>query len=248
MWFAIDTLEYLRRGGRIGGAQAWLGSALKIKPILTVESEITPIERVRTSRRAFERMVELLRSRAQDGADAWMVQHIQAPEEAAELARAGHRDLRARTAGDLADRPGDRDPRRAPACSERVRSRASSCKGCAREQREPPSILRALRRPALERDPGHGGHRYDRFHRLVGVARGIRGSAGAVQGVRASGRRGRADPDDGAGSAVRIRGARPAVPGLSFQPLRRRRPRPPIAAIPPASTKPVTAAPISTGF
>jgi DegV family protein with EDD domain len=89
MWFAIDTLEYLRKGGRIGGAQAWLGSALKIKPILTVESEITPIERVRTSRRAFERMVELLRSRAQDGADAWMVQHIQAPEDAAELARRG---------------------------------------------------------------------------------------------------------------------------------------------------------------
>jgi DegV family protein with EDD domain len=86
MWFAIDTLEYLRRGGRIGGAQAWLGSALKIKPILTVESEITPIERVRTSRRAFERMVDLLRSRAEDGADAWMVQHIQAPDQAAELA------------------------------------------------------------------------------------------------------------------------------------------------------------------
>jgi DegV family protein with EDD domain len=89
MWFAIDSLEYLRRGGRIGGAQAWLGSALKIKPILTVESEITPIERVRTSRRAFERMVDLLRSRAQEGADAWMVQHIQAPQEAAELARRG---------------------------------------------------------------------------------------------------------------------------------------------------------------
>jgi DegV family protein with EDD domain len=89
MWFAIDTLEYLRRGGRIGGARAWLGSALKIKPILTVESEITPVERVRTSRRAFERMVDLLRSRAQDGADAWMVQHIQAPAEAAELARRG---------------------------------------------------------------------------------------------------------------------------------------------------------------
>ena len=82
MWFAIDTLEYLRRGGRIAGAQAWLGSALKIKPILTVESEITPIERVRTSRRAFERMVDLLRSRHEDGADAWMVQHIQAPDQA----------------------------------------------------------------------------------------------------------------------------------------------------------------------
>ncbi|MDQ6835605.1 MAG: DegV family protein [Actinomycetota bacterium] len=89
MWFAIETLEYLRRGGRIAGAQAWLGSALKIKPILTVEAEITPVERVRTSRRAFERMVDLLRSRHEDGADAWMVQHIQAPEQAAELAARG---------------------------------------------------------------------------------------------------------------------------------------------------------------
>ena len=89
MWFAIDTLEYLRRGGRIAGAQAWLGSALKIKPILTVESEITPIERVRTSRRAFERMVDLLRTLHDDGADAYMVQHIQAPDEARELASRG---------------------------------------------------------------------------------------------------------------------------------------------------------------
>ena len=89
MWFAIDTLEFLRRGGRIGGAQAWLGSTLKIKPILTVESEITPIERVRTSRRAFERMVDLLTERARDGADGWMVQHIQAPQEAEALAARG---------------------------------------------------------------------------------------------------------------------------------------------------------------
>lgn len=89
MWFSIDTLEYLRRGGRIAGARAWLGSALRVKPILTVESEITPVERVRTTRRAFERMVELLRERARHGADAWMVQHIQAPEAAAELAQRG---------------------------------------------------------------------------------------------------------------------------------------------------------------
>ena len=89
MWFAIDTLEYLRRGGRIAGAQAWLGSALKVKPILTVESEITPIERVRTSRRAFERMVELLQTLRDDGRDAWMVQHIQAPDEAEELVARG---------------------------------------------------------------------------------------------------------------------------------------------------------------
>lgn len=89
LWFAIDTLEYLRKGGRIAGAQAWLGSALKIKPILTVESEITPVERVRTSRRAFERIVELLGTCREAGADGWMVQHIQAPDQAAELASRG---------------------------------------------------------------------------------------------------------------------------------------------------------------
>ncbi len=86
MWFAIDTLEYLRRGGRIAAAQAWLGSALRIKPILTVEEEITPIERVRTSGRAFERLVEYLHTLHADGADAWVVQHIQDPETAEVLA------------------------------------------------------------------------------------------------------------------------------------------------------------------
>ena len=86
MWFAIDTLEYLRKGGRIGAAQAWLGSALQIKPILTLGEEITPVERVRTRRRAFERMVDYARQRRDDGADAWIVQHIQDPETAQRLA------------------------------------------------------------------------------------------------------------------------------------------------------------------
>jgi DegV family protein with EDD domain len=85
MWFAIDTLEYLRKGGRIGAAQAWLGSALQIKPILTLGEEITPVERVRTRRRAFERMVDYARQRRDDGADAWIVQHIQDPETAQRL-------------------------------------------------------------------------------------------------------------------------------------------------------------------
>jgi DegV family protein with EDD domain len=89
VWFAIDTMEFLRRGGRVGAARAWLSSTLKIKPILTVESEITPIERVRTSRRAFERMVDYLQSRHEDGADGWMVQHIQARDQADELAARG---------------------------------------------------------------------------------------------------------------------------------------------------------------
>ena len=86
MWFAIDTLEFLKRGGRIGAASAWIGSTLKIKPILSVENEITPVERVRTTRRAFERMVDYARQRHASGADAWVVQHIQAPDEAELLA------------------------------------------------------------------------------------------------------------------------------------------------------------------
>jgi DegV family protein with EDD domain len=82
MWFAIDTLEFLRRGGRIGAASAWIGSTLRVKPILTVENEMTPVERVRTSGRMFERMVEYARQRHESGADAWAVQHINAPEQA----------------------------------------------------------------------------------------------------------------------------------------------------------------------
>jgi DegV family protein with EDD domain len=85
MWFAVDTLEFLRRGGRIGAASAWIGSTLKVKPILTVENEMTPIERVRTSGRAFERMVDYSRQRRDSGADAWCVQHINAPDQAAAL-------------------------------------------------------------------------------------------------------------------------------------------------------------------
>ena len=89
LWFAVDTLEFLKRGGRIGGAQAWVGSTLRIKPILSFEAETVPVERVRTSKRAFERLVDYLRSRHDDGADAWAVQHIQAHEEAARLVDRG---------------------------------------------------------------------------------------------------------------------------------------------------------------
>jgi DegV family protein with EDD domain len=85
MWFAIDTLEYLRRGGRIGAARAWLGSALQIKPILTLEEEITPVERVRTRRRVFERLVKYAEELKADGRDAWVVQHIHDPENAQRL-------------------------------------------------------------------------------------------------------------------------------------------------------------------
>ncbi len=92
VWFAVDTLEFLRRGGRIGGAAAWVGGALKIKPILSMDDEagtLVPIERVRTSGRAFERLVDHMRDRHAAGADAWVVQHIQAPGDAERLVARG---------------------------------------------------------------------------------------------------------------------------------------------------------------
>ncbi len=89
IWFCLDTLEYLRRGGRIGKAQAWLGGTLKIKPILSLEYEIMPVERVRTAGRAFERMVDYARELRSSGSDGWVVQHIQAPEQADRLVERG---------------------------------------------------------------------------------------------------------------------------------------------------------------
>jgi DegV family protein with EDD domain len=85
IWFCLDTLEYLKRGGRVGKAQAWIGGTLKIKPILSMEYEIVPVERVRTAGRAFERMVAYAQELHDDGADGWVVQHIQAPEQSQRL-------------------------------------------------------------------------------------------------------------------------------------------------------------------
>jgi DegV family protein with EDD domain len=82
IWFAVDTLDYLRRGGRIGAARAWIGTTLKIKPILTLEEEITPIERVRTRARSLERLRGYARQRHDSGRDGWVVQYIQDKETA----------------------------------------------------------------------------------------------------------------------------------------------------------------------
>jgi hypothetical protein len=67
------------RGGRIGAAQALVGSALQIKPILTFGTEISPVGRVRTRKRAFERMVAYLERAARPRRDDWCVQHAQSP-------------------------------------------------------------------------------------------------------------------------------------------------------------------------
>jgi DegV family protein with EDD domain len=89
IWFCLDTLEYLRRGGRIGAAQAMVGTALKIKPILTFATEIAPVGRVRTHTRAVERMIAYLQELHERGASDWIVQHAQAHGDAEQLVSEG---------------------------------------------------------------------------------------------------------------------------------------------------------------
>ena len=65
VFFFVDTLEYLQKGGRIGKAQAFVGSLLHVKPILTLQDgEVHPLERQRNRERALRRLVELTRERA----------------------------------------------------------------------------------------------------------------------------------------------------------------------------------------
>ena len=61
IFFTVETLEYLRRGGRIGAAQAFVGNLMDVKPILELrEGRVEPVERVRTKKKALERIVELV--------------------------------------------------------------------------------------------------------------------------------------------------------------------------------------------
>ncbi|OBH50363.1 DegV family protein [Mycobacterium sp. E2479] len=85
-WGLVDRLDYLRRSNRVGTVAAWVGSALDLKPILTIESELKALERVRTYRRGVERLIELMVQRRAAGADRWFVQHAFAREEANRLA------------------------------------------------------------------------------------------------------------------------------------------------------------------
>jgi DegV family protein with EDD domain len=90
--FYVDTLEYLRRGGRIGSASALLGSAFAIKPILTLlDGAIRPLEKVRTSSRALARLAELTANAANEvvasgGAVDIAVQHLDSAARAESLA------------------------------------------------------------------------------------------------------------------------------------------------------------------
>lgn len=95
IYFLVDTLEFLRRGGRIGGAQALMGTLLQVKPILTFrEGKVDQFERERTKRKAIARINELILAEAARGEAAHVsVMHAGAPEEAQELAQSLKQDL-----------------------------------------------------------------------------------------------------------------------------------------------------------
>lgn len=86
-YFYVDTLDYLRRGSRIGAAQALLGSALAVKPLLQLDAgRIDLLEKVRTASRAIARLEELVADRAGDVPVDIAVHHLAAPERASALA------------------------------------------------------------------------------------------------------------------------------------------------------------------
>lgn len=87
VFFYVDTLEYLRRGGRISSARAAVGHALKVKPLLqVVDGHVSALEQVRTSGRALARLEELAVAAAGEVPVDLAVQHLASPDRAAALA------------------------------------------------------------------------------------------------------------------------------------------------------------------
>ncbi len=85
--FYVDTLEFLRRGGRVGAAAAFVGSALAVKPLLEVrDGTIVPLEKVRTAARALARLEELAVAAAGDHDVDVAVSHLASPDKATALA------------------------------------------------------------------------------------------------------------------------------------------------------------------
>jgi DegV family protein with EDD domain len=84
--FTVDTLEFLRRGGRIGRASAWAGELLHVKPILTLKREVVPVKRVRGNRKAMQEFVSAFTSSSSDVPTLRVgIAHADAPERAEQL-------------------------------------------------------------------------------------------------------------------------------------------------------------------
>jgi DegV family protein with EDD domain len=86
MVFYVDTLEHLRRGGRIGAAAALVGAALAVKPLLHVtDGKIAPLEKVRTASKALARLEDIAVQRAGEGPVDLAVHHLAAQDKASAL-------------------------------------------------------------------------------------------------------------------------------------------------------------------
>jgi DegV family protein with EDD domain len=84
--FTVDTLEFLRRGGRIGRASAMAGTLLHVKPILTIDREVVPLKRVRGNQKAMQTFIEEFTSRTEDSPTLRVgIAHAEAPERAEQL-------------------------------------------------------------------------------------------------------------------------------------------------------------------
>ena len=89
--FTVDTLEYLRRGGRIGRASAWAGQLLHVKPILTVKREVIPLKRVRGNQKAMQEFVSAFTLATEDTATLKVgIAHADSPERAEQLKKMVH--------------------------------------------------------------------------------------------------------------------------------------------------------------
>ena len=89
--FTVDTLEFLRRGGRIGRASAWAGQLLHVKPLLTIKREVVPLKRVRGNAKAMQEFVSQFTSETVDVATLKVgIVHADAPERAEQLKKMVH--------------------------------------------------------------------------------------------------------------------------------------------------------------
>ena len=84
--FAVDTLEYLRKGGRIGGAQAFLGSLLRIRPVLHLENgRVEPLDRARSFRKAVDRLLRYIDDESDGSLPYCGIMHVRNPDGAKQL-------------------------------------------------------------------------------------------------------------------------------------------------------------------